>query len=69
MGSGTGSLDSSERSRLDLVGKPLGRDCCPDSSWGLRRRPRVCQERKTGLALSGFKFRVSVLYLAYRAPA
>ena len=65
----TRSLDSSERSRLNLVGQPLGRDCCLDSSWGLRRRPSVCREGKTGLALGDFKFPFSVLYLAYGAPA
>jgi len=62
-------MDSSERSCLDLVGQLLGRDCCPDSLWGLRRCLRVCQERKTGLALGNFKLSVSVLYSAYRAPA
>jgi hypothetical protein len=67
LGSGTRSLDSSERS-LNFVGQPLGRDCCPESSWELRRRPSVFREGKSGLALGDFKFPVSVLYLAYRAP-
>jgi len=31
--------------------------------------PRVRREGKTGLSLGVFKFRVSVLYLAFRAPA
>jgi len=40
------SLDSSSRSRLNLVGQPMGRDCCPDSSWGLRRRPGYVEKLK-----------------------
>jgi len=28
------SLDSAGSSRLDLVDRPLGKDCCLDSSWG-----------------------------------
>jgi len=27
-------LDSAESSRLDLVDRPLGKDCCLDSWWG-----------------------------------
>ena len=34
LGSGTRSSDYSMRSRLNLVGQPLGRLCCPDPSWG-----------------------------------
>jgi len=68
VGSPTRNLDSSERSRLNLVGQPLCRDCCPDSSWGLRRSSSVCREGTTGLALGDFKFPVTVLYLAYQAP-
>ena len=49
LGSGNRSLDSAGSS-LDLVDRPLGKDCCLDSSWGLHRRPRVCQEGKIGLA-------------------
>jgi len=30
----TRSLDSAESSRLDLVDRPLGIDCCLDSWWG-----------------------------------
>jgi hypothetical protein len=36
-----------------------------DSSWVLRRCPRVCWEGKTGLVLGDFKFPVLVLYLAH----
>ena len=36
---------------------------------GAMHSPRVCQEGKTGLVLGDFKFSVSVLYLAYCAPA
>jgi hypothetical protein len=46
LGSGTRSLDFSSRSSLNLVGQPLGRDCCPDSSWGLRRRPGYVEKVK-----------------------
>jgi hypothetical protein len=69
LGSGTHSSNFSWRRRLNSVDQPLGRDCCPDSSRGLGRRPRVCQEGKTGLALGDFKFPVLVLCLTYRAPA
>jgi hypothetical protein len=31
-----------------LVGQPLGRDCCPDFSWGLRRRPGYVEKVKLG---------------------
>jgi hypothetical protein len=30
----TRSLDSAGCSRLDLADRPLGNDCCLDSSWG-----------------------------------
>ena len=40
------SLDSSSRSRLNLVGQPMGRDSCPDSSWRLRRRPGYVEKLK-----------------------
>jgi len=46
LGSGTRILDSSSRCSLDLVGQPLGRDCCPDSSWELRRRPVYVKKLK-----------------------
>jgi hypothetical protein len=34
LGSGTRKLDSVGSSRLGLVDRPLGNDCCLDSSWG-----------------------------------
>jgi len=34
LGSGSRSLDSAGSSRLDLVDRLLGKDCCLDSSWG-----------------------------------
>jgi len=36
---------------------------------GATQTPRVFRVGKIGLALGDFKFSVSVLYLAYRAPA
>jgi len=33
-GAGTRSLGSAGSSRLDLVDRPPGKDCCLDSSWG-----------------------------------
>ena len=36
---------------------------------GATQKPRLSCEGKTFLALGDFKFSVSVLYLAYRAPA
>jgi hypothetical protein len=35
----------------------------------ITQKSRACQEVKTGLALSGFKILVSVLYLSKLAPA
>jgi hypothetical protein len=34
------------KSPLNLVGQPLGRDCCPYSSWRLRRRPGYVEKIK-----------------------
>ena len=53
-----------------LLGWPAaGERLLPGFFVGATQTPRVSREGKTGLALGGFKFPVSVLYLAYRAPA
>jgi len=63
-------LYSSSRSRLNLVSQPLGRDCCPDSSWGLSRRPGYVEKVKLVwrwviiILCFGFVFGIPGAYLA-----
>jgi hypothetical protein len=45
-----------------------GERLLPGFFVGATQTPRVFRVGKTGLALGDFKFSVSVLYLAYRAP-
>jgi hypothetical protein len=68
LGSGTPSLDSAGSSRLDLVDRPLGNVCCPDSSWGYADARGYV--KKVKLVWRGVvRNSVSFLHLPYRAPA